>query len=262
MSAEQVGTLQDLIASPERAAAAGSRQSRQLVPARHGAARDRRLRRGRAGVPAGDGAVPQSPNITPIWRDAAGAGQRCGRAAERAVPARALELQPATASRFYLATLKDSSGDQQAAVDELLQLLRDAPPGAPWEPQVRQAVTAIAAENRIDIADRLPPPQPAPAAATAAIPGPTREQIEAARGIPPSQQDAMVQGMVDRLATPPAPESARRRRLDPADALADGAQRARRRLRGAALGPRRLSGTCRHPAAPAHRGGELGVPAA
>ena len=114
---------------------------------------------------------------------------------------RALELQPGNpASRFYLATLKDSSGDHRAAVDELIQLLREAPPGAPWEPQVRQAVTAIAAENRIDIADRLPPPQAAPAAATAAIPGPTREQIEAARGIPPSQQDAMVQGMVERLA--------------------------------------------------------------
>ena len=114
---------------------------------------------------------------------------------------RALELQPGNpASRFYLATLKDSSGDHRAAVDELIQLLREAPPGAPWEPQVRQAVTAIAAENRIDIADRLPPPQPAPAAATAAIPGPTREQIEAARAIPPSQQDAMVQQMVERLA--------------------------------------------------------------
>jgi len=115
---------------------------------------------------------------------------------------RALELQPGNpASRFYLATLKDSSGNHRTAVDELLQLLREAPPGAPWEPQVRQAVTTIAAENRIDIADRLPPPQPAPAAATAAIPGPTREQIEAARAIPPSQQDAMVQQMVERLAT-------------------------------------------------------------
>ena len=114
---------------------------------------------------------------------------------------RALELQPGNpASRFYLATLKDSSGDHRAAVDELIQLLREAPPGAPWEPQVRQAVTAIAAENRIDIADRLPPPQPAPAAATAAIPGPTREQMEAARGIPPSQQDEMVRGMVEGLA--------------------------------------------------------------
>jgi cytochrome c-type biogenesis protein CcmH len=83
----------------------------------------------------------------------------------------------------------------------LLALLREAPPGAPWEPQVRQAVVAIAAERRIDISGRLPPPrQAAASAATAAIPGPSREQLEAAKGIPPSQQDAMVRGMVDRLA--------------------------------------------------------------
>ena len=117
---------------------------------------------------------------------------------------RALELQPGNAaSRFYLATLKDSRGDHRTAIDELLALLREAPPGAPWEPQVRQAVVAIAAERRIDISGRLPPPrQPAPGStATAAIPGPTREQLEAARGIPPSEQDAMVRGMVDRLAS-------------------------------------------------------------
>ncbi len=115
---------------------------------------------------------------------------------------RALELHPGNAaSRFYLATLKDSRGDHRTAIDELLALLREAPPGAPWEPQVRQAVVAIAAERRIDISGRLPPPrQPAASTATAPIPGPTREQLEAAKGIPPSQQDAMVRGMVDRLA--------------------------------------------------------------
>jgi cytochrome c-type biogenesis protein CcmH len=66
---------------------------------------------------------------------------------------------------------------------------------------VRDAVTAIAQRNNIDIAGRLPPPrQPAAGStATAAIPGPTREQLEAAKGIPPSQQDAMVRGMVSRL---------------------------------------------------------------
>ena len=78
-------------------------------------------------------------------------------------------------------------------------LLREAPPGAPWEAQVREAVSAIAQENRIDLAGRLPTPA-ANGTATAAIPGPTREQMESARAIPPGQQDAMVQAMVDRLA--------------------------------------------------------------
>ena len=103
--------------------------------------------------------------------------------------------------RFYRATLKDRDGDPRGAVDELIALLRDAPPGAGWEPQVRSAARAIAAQHNIDIAGRLPEPRPAPAStATAAIPGPTREQMAAASGLPPAQQNEMVKGMVDRLA--------------------------------------------------------------
>jgi cytochrome c-type biogenesis protein CcmH len=115
---------------------------------------------------------------------------------------RAIELQPDNAAgRFYLATLRDSRGEHQGAIDDLLRLLRSAPPDAPWEAQVRQAVIAIAAERRIDISGRLPPPRQAQAStATAAIPGPTREQLDAARGLPPSEQNAMVRSMVDRLA--------------------------------------------------------------
>lgn len=117
---------------------------------------------------------------------------------------RALELQPGNPqARYYLATLKDSRGDPSGAIDDLVALLREAPAGAPWEAQVREAATSIARRNSIDLADRLPPPRPAPATgatgATAAIPGPTREQMEAARSMPPSQQDAMVQDMVERL---------------------------------------------------------------
>ncbi|MGZ8349334.1 MAG: TPR domain-containing protein [Allosphingosinicella sp.] len=115
---------------------------------------------------------------------------------------RALELQPGNPqARYYLATLKDLRGDHRSAVDELVALLREAPPGAVWEPQVREAVTRIAQGNDIDLTGRLPPPRPAPGStATAGIPGPTREQMESARAIPPSQQNEMVQGMVEGLA--------------------------------------------------------------
>src|SRR5688500_11022453 len=112
---------------------------------------------------------------------------------------RVLELEPGNAqARYYLATLKDLGGDHRGAVDDLVALLREAPAGAPWQAQVREAVTAIAQENRIDLAGRLPDP-PAAETATAAIPGPTREQMEAAKAIPPGQQDAMVNAMVERL---------------------------------------------------------------
>jgi cytochrome c-type biogenesis protein CcmH len=112
---------------------------------------------------------------------------------------RALQLQPGHAqARYYLATLRDLRGDHGGAVDDLVALLRSAPPNAPWAPQVRGAAQRIAQQNGIDLAGRLPEPPRSPA--TAAIPGPSREQMEAARAIPPSQQNEMARGMVERLA--------------------------------------------------------------
>jgi len=115
---------------------------------------------------------------------------------------RVVEIEPDNAqAKFYLATIRDIKGEHRGAVDDLIALLRTAPPGATWEPQVRTAVVGIAREHAIDIEGRLPPPRTAPmSTATAAIPGPSREQMEQARGIPPAQQNEMVKGMVDRLA--------------------------------------------------------------
>ena len=114
---------------------------------------------------------------------------------------RALEIAPGhPQARYYLATMRDMRGDHRGAIDELVALLRTAPADAPWAPQVREAAERIAQVNGIDLAGRLPA-APAPSTATAGIPGPTREQLEAARGIPPSQQNEMGRGMVERLAT-------------------------------------------------------------
>ena len=117
---------------------------------------------------------------------------------------RALQLDSNNAqARYYLATLKDAGGDHRGAVDDLIAMLRSAPAGAPWSAQVRDAVIAIAQQNHIDISGRLPAAAaaaPAGSAATAAIPGPTPEQMQAASNIPPSQQDQMVRAMVDGLA--------------------------------------------------------------
>jgi cytochrome c-type biogenesis protein CcmH len=119
---------------------------------------------------------------------------------------RAIQLDANNAqARYYLATMKDLGGDHRGAIDDLVNLLRTAPADAPWAAQVRDAVTAIAQQNHIDIAGRLPPAPavaaaPAGSTATAAIPGPTPDQMRAANGIPPSQQDQMVRAMVDGLA--------------------------------------------------------------
>ena len=130
---------------------------------------------------------------------------------------RALELQPGNAmSRFYLATIRDERGDHRGAVEDLVALLRNPPDGEPLPPQVRSTALSLARQHNIDISGRLPPEPaatpaaPAGSAATAAIPGPTPDQMRAASGMTPSQQSAMGREMVERLAG--------RLRLNPRDA--------------------------------------------
>ena len=114
--------------------------------------------------------------------------------------ARAIKLNPADPrARYYLAVQKDLGGDHRGAVDDWIALLRDTPPGAPWEADLRRNIDQVAARNKIDLAGRLPQPGTT-ATATAGIPGPSQEQLAAASSIPPGQQDAMVQAMVQRLA--------------------------------------------------------------
>jgi cytochrome c-type biogenesis protein CcmH len=114
---------------------------------------------------------------------------------------RALKLDPSDPrARYFLAVQKDLRGDHKGAVEDWLAFLKDTPPGAPWEADLRRNIEQTAARHKIDLAGRLPPPGAAPAA-TAAIPGPTPEQLAAASSIPPGEQDAMVAGMVERLAT-------------------------------------------------------------
>lgn len=106
-------------------------------------------------------------------------------------------------ARYFIGVKKDLAGDHEAAIADWIALLKDTPAGAAWEQPVRELIAKVAKANKIDIAGRVPPPLAAPATedvATAAIPGPTREQMQAASAMPPSAQDQMVRGMVDGLA--------------------------------------------------------------
>lgn len=101
-------------------------------------------------------------------------------------------------ARYFLAVQKDLAGNHIGAVGDWLAFLKDTPPGAPWEADLRRTIEQAAAKNHIDLAGRLPPPG-ATGGATAGIPGPTGDQLAAASSLPPSQQDEMVKGMVARL---------------------------------------------------------------
>jgi cytochrome c-type biogenesis protein CcmH len=113
---------------------------------------------------------------------------------------KALKLDPSDPrARYFLAVQKDLRGDHKGAVDDWIAFLKDTPPGAPWEADLRRTIEQSAARHRIDLAGRMPAPG-AGGTATAGIPGPTPEQLAAASSIPPGQQDAMAKGMVQRLA--------------------------------------------------------------
>lgn len=102
-------------------------------------------------------------------------------------------------ARYFLAVQKDIKGEHEAAVTDWIALLKDTPPGAPWEVDLRRTIQQVADKHKIAIADRMPAPVQI-AAATGGIPGPTPEQLAAASAIPPGEQSEMARGMVDRLA--------------------------------------------------------------
>jgi cytochrome c-type biogenesis protein CcmH len=116
-------------------------------------------------------------------------------------------------ARYFLAVARDLQGDHKGAIDDWLALLKDTPAGAPWLEDLKRTIEQVGKIHGIDVSSRISAVAPAPAAAaptagamagadpvaTGAIPGPSPEQLQAASSIPPSQQDAMVKGMVDRL---------------------------------------------------------------
>ena len=122
----------------------------------------------------------------------------------------ALALDPKEPrARYFRAVRLDLDGKHQAALDEWFALLKDSPADAPWVADVREVIEAVGKKHGIEVATRLAAVSPAPAAngfkttgqdiATAGIPGPTRDQIQAANALPKGTQDQMVQGMVDGL---------------------------------------------------------------
>ncbi len=120
-------------------------------------------------------------------------------------------------ARYYLGLAKAQGGQPQAAIDDWLALVAASPGDAPWLPQLRQSITETAAAAKIDVSARLagvvpsgsasvaPPPGlpvdgsgEAPSAAMAR--GPDAAQVAGAAAMTPADRQAMIGGMVDRLA--------------------------------------------------------------
>jgi cytochrome c-type biogenesis protein CcmH len=114
----------------------------------------------------------------------------------QAVFRQALAADPDHApARYFLALAKDQAGDREAAMDDWIAVISDAPEGAPWVGEIRARVLEIADERGIDISDRLP-------TSLAGVPraGPTAADVAAAQQLSAAEQQAMIQNMVDSLA--------------------------------------------------------------
>jgi cytochrome c-type biogenesis protein CcmH len=102
-------------------------------------------------------------------------------------------------ARYFLAVADDLAGRHAQAIDAFFAILADSSPSDPWYGSVREAIERVASANKIDVAARLATLKPTSPAA-AAIPGPTPDQMRAASGLAPGQQQSMVDGMVQSLA--------------------------------------------------------------
>lgn len=91
--------------------------------------------------------------------------------------------------RFYLALALEQAGRMPEAQAAFTTLAKDAPPGAPWLPLVREHIARTGGAGA------------GGAAGGGAPPGPTADDVAAAKDMAPADRQAMIEGMVASLDT-------------------------------------------------------------
>ncbi len=118
--------------------------------------------------------------------------------------------------RYFMGLAKAQNGDKPAALDDWIAILNDSNPADAWATDLMQQVTELGREAGVDVSARLQHSKPAatgglletlqqPQTVSRAAPpaggGPSAEQVRNAEAMPESDRTAMIQGMVDRLAS-------------------------------------------------------------
>ena len=156
---------------------------------------------------------PDGAGYQSAWGEAlvqAGNGAISPIAAAAFAKAKAQDPNDARA-RYFLGLAKQQAGDPKGALDDWFALLAESPADAPWVPQLRGVIDEVSKGAGIDVTARLaaikPPASggasvavPGLPTGAAAAPGPTAQQMVDAQGMAPGDQQAMIRGMVDRLA--------------------------------------------------------------
>jgi len=134
----------------------------------------------------------------------------------KAVFAQALGLDPGDPKgRFFVGLAKEQGGDKLAALDDWIALLNDTDSNEGWVNDLVQRVNELGQETGIDVSARVHRRKPAgdgllavlqqretaPPVAAPRSGGPSAEDVRNAAGMTPSDRAAMVQAMVDRLAS-------------------------------------------------------------
>jgi cytochrome c-type biogenesis protein CcmH len=100
---------------------------------------------------------------------------------------KAIALDPKDAkARFFLATALAQEGKADEAAKAWRAMLDDLPQDSPWRGAAEQALAVLAGKSQ------------APTA-TGPAPGPTQDQVAAAKSMPAGDRAAMIEGMVARL---------------------------------------------------------------
>jgi cytochrome c-type biogenesis protein CcmH len=104
-------------------------------------------------------------------------------------------------ARYFLGLALEQQGDKAAALDAWTALLKEAGPSDDWAEELRQRVTSLAKE----LGSSAGPGAPAGTAALSSPPpaerGPTAADVKAAESMSAEDRNAMIRGMVDRLAS-------------------------------------------------------------
>jgi cytochrome c-type biogenesis protein CcmH len=160
--------------------------------------RFRAARAAQAAAIAGRGAdATAQDHATLAWLMIAAAGGYVSPEAEAALDA-ALERDPRHPFARYAQGLMYAQGGRHDLAFAIWRpLLEESPPDAPWAQDIRVFIEGVAARAGVDY--ELPP-MPAPPAAPPG-PGPTAEQMQAAEAMSADDRQAMIQGMVEGLAT-------------------------------------------------------------
>ncbi len=99
-------------------------------------------------------------------------------------------------SRYYRADAMLQAGDPAGARKQLQALLASAPADAAWRQSVADRLAELSPGGTAAAAG----PVAAPAGSATAPAGPSAQQLAAARSLSPEQRQAMIRGMVERLA--------------------------------------------------------------